>query len=468
MAGLRKSLVANQHSVQALKNRPVNSPNQGLIIIGVGLACTLGYGYLAVQSNNDVGIALFDFLSSYWAIGALVLAYWLYLRHHRITPSYAAVIFWAVIFRLIGLFGSPILEDDFYRYLLDGCVFVSTGSPYGIAPESLFHINSLSEACRDALSRVNNPELPTIYAPLLQYVFAIANIISAANITALQIILVLFDLGVILLLCRFAGAKNVLLYAWNPLVLKEIAFTAHPDIIGVFFLLAALTARNQQKTALATVMIALACASKIIALLALPYFLYRQQFRYWLLVAALFVVLYLPFLLQGDMGIGSTDMAVVGIFAQNWQFNASGFQLFRNFFSDAMARGVCLGLFVTWWCYYFCRYHYFNGSVSHNGTHITSQSMPRFDWIFGVFFLLSPVVNPWYMVWLLPFAVIRPSCWAWILPLVISLSYVSGINMLESNLSAYEIADWAYSVEIIAIGIALFYDYRRKLLFGKS
>ena len=341
------------------------------------------------------------------------------------------------------------LEDDFYRYLLDGCVFISSGSPYGIAPESLFHANSLSKECHDLLTRVNYPDFPTIYAPILQYVFALAHIIAPANIQPLQFILVLFDLGVILLLCRVTCAKNVLLYAWSPLLIKEIAFTAHPDIIGVFFLLAALSARHHQKTVWATTLITLACASKIIAVLALPYFLYKQPFRHWLLVAALLIALYLPFVLQGD-----TDIAVIGVFAQYWQFNATVFQLFKNFLPDLIARGACLGIFITWWGYYFYRYQL---AVSYRG-----EQMPRFDWIFGIFFLLSPVANPWYMIWLLPFAAIRPSCWAWVLPLAISLTYVNGINMLESNLNAYEIANWAYALEIIIIAVALLYDYRKK------
>ncbi len=428
------------------------------ILICVGLTCTLGYAYLAMQSNHDAGIALVDFLGSYWAIGLLVLLYWLYLRHNNLTPSYAAVLFWAIVFRVIGIVGSPMLEDDFYRYLLDGCVFVASGSPYGITPESLFHTHSLAQECQYLLNRVNNPDLPTIYAPLLQYIFAFSHLIATANINLLQIIFVLFDIGVILILCRFADARNVLLYAWNPLVLKEIAFTAHPDIVGVFFLMAALTARYHQKSALAAVLIALACASKIFAVLALPYFLYQQKFRYGLLVAILLLALYLPFLLLANADTLNTDMWVLGVFMQHWQFNASVFLLLRHFLPDLMARGVCLGLFAGWWCYYFYRYHapFVNSVSAANRAYI----IPRFDWIFGLFFVLSPVANPWYMLWLLPFAVIRPSCWAWLLPLALSLTYVTGINLLESNLNAYEIAVWAYALEIMIIVAALFYDYR--------
>ena len=428
-------------------NLKISSQKQQFIIQAfIGLVCFVGYSYLAIESNNDTGIDLFDFLGGYWAIAAVVLLYWFYLYTNDLTINYGVVVAWAVVFRLVGVAGSPMLEDDFYRYLLDGCVFLANGSPYGIAPESLFQVNSLSPECRDALTWVNNPDLPTIYGPLLQYVFAFAHIISPANINLLQVILVLFDIGVILILCRFASARNVLLYAWNPLILKEIAFTAHPDIIGVFFLLAAFAARYHRKTAIAAVFIALSCASKIFALLALPYFLYRQKFRYWVIVAITIGLLYLPFLIQGY-----TDMFVAGVFAGHWIFNATIFQLFGIFLPDLAARLACLGIFASWWTYYFINYHSAN----------PANEIPRIDWIFGMFFLFSPVANPWYMVWLLPFAVLRPTCWAWILSVAVSLTYITGINLIESDLNAYEIAEWAFALEVAIIGFALVYDYRK-------
>jgi len=126
--------------------------------------------------------------------------------------SFTAIFLWAMAFRAIGLWGDPILEDDFYRYLLDGCVFVASGSPYGIPPSSLFFENSLSPHCEQLLNGVNNPDLPTIYAPLLQYIFAIAHIISPANIDALQAIYSLIDLALILVLGKCAPARHVMLW----------------------------------------------------------------------------------------------------------------------------------------------------------------------------------------------------------------------------------------------------------------
>jgi hypothetical protein len=258
--------------------------------------CSLGYLFISLESRVGHGPELFHYLGIHWLIGLSVFTYWIFLYRKKLFPNYRMVIFWALVFRLIGVSGSPVLEDDFYRYLLDGCVFLVSGSPYGITPESLFHHSTLSAQCQAALNWVNNPDLPTIYGPFLQYIFAFAHILSPADVTPLQLICALFDMGVILMLCKLTNARNVLLYAWNPLVLKELAFTAHPDIIGIFFLLAAFLLKQQQRNAIASVMIAVACASKIFAILALPWFIYRLKPKYILICFSTIILLYLPFL----------------------------------------------------------------------------------------------------------------------------------------------------------------------------
>ena len=395
-------------------------------------------------SNAPGAADVFDVLGGYWGIAAVLIIYWFYLNERGAEITFFSLLLWAIVFRIIGVFGSPILEDDFYRYLLDGCLFVSSGSPYGIAPSSLFLENTLTPECREALNWVNNPDVPTIYGPLLQYVFAFSHLVSPANINLLQLILVLFDLGVIILLRQFASPNNILLYAWNPLVIKEIAFTAHPDIIGVFLVLAAFVALARDDHLKASVYIALACCAKVFALLAVPFILLRVPPKYWL--ASLFtgMVMYAPFLFQGH-----TDLFVVGIFAERWVFNPTAFEAFRFFLSDQGARFLCLVLFLAFYGWYM-RMEF----------RAPATPLPRLEWIFGVFFLLSPVFNAWYLLWLLPFAVMHRCYWAWAASLAVSLSYLTGLNLFESNLRAYEIAFEARALEILIVLLAVVMDYR--------
>ena len=113
------------------------------------------------------------------------------------------------MFLLIGVWGEPILEDDYFRFLLDACLFVTYGSPYGIASESLFLTNDFTPECNAMLTGVNNPHLATIYAPFLQYVFLLSHLISPVNLDLLQLIIVLFDLSIIYVLGKLASARLV-------------------------------------------------------------------------------------------------------------------------------------------------------------------------------------------------------------------------------------------------------------------
>ena len=428
--------------------KPVSSIRSPFLVhILAGTLVAAGYGFLAIRSNTSPGGAsLFDFLGGYWCIAAVIAVYWLWLRARQVEPGFWSIFLWAVLFRLIGVWGAPILEDDFYRYLLDGCLFVSTGSPYGIAPSSLFMDNALSPACEATLSGVNNPDLATIYPPLLQYVFGLSHLLSPANIHILQLIMVIFDLAVIWLLGRCAPARHVLLYAWCPLALKELAFTAHPDVIGACLLLAAFIARKNSRAGVACMLLGLAICAKIFALLALPFFLYRQPLRYWGITFGAIALLYFPFLIQGQ-----TDMPVLGVFAEHWNFNPFLFDLALSLVSDLPARVLCASLFLTWFGFYFVQYN----------RQCMATEIPRMDWVFGMFLLLSPVVNPWYLIWLLPYAALRPSCWAWTASIFVSLSYATGLNLAAPDLLAYQVAAPARIVEMAGIAVALLIDYRR-------
>ncbi len=413
-----------------------------------GTVLTVVYAIVADLSRDSSGFDLVYFLAAYGFSAAVVLSYWAWLYKQHCDLSFGIVFFWALIFRLLGIWGEPILEDDYFRYLLDACLFVTYGSPYGIAPETLFLSNALTPECEPLLSGVNNPHLSTIYAPFLQYIFVFAHLISPVNLDLLQGIVVLFDLAIILMLGKLAPARMVMLYAWCPLVVKEFAFTAHPDIIGVALLFGALLSKSRGKIAWACILVTLAACTKILAAAALPFILYRQPIRYWLIALAGAGLLYLPLLIQHQ----HSDIEILAHFAKTWRFNAPFFSLLSGLLNDQTARYVAMVVFLSWYAYYFTRYQAIQSATD----------IPRMDWIFGILFLLSPVLNAWYWVWILPFAVIWPSAWAWTGSVVLALSYMIGLNLPDSQLQDYEVAPLAQWAQLISVAIALLIDYRHR------
>lgn len=414
----------------------------------VGLWCALGYAALAVlvRRAGEPDLLMF-FLVVAW-ISLPVFS--LYLYFHRCDEPFplGRLIFWAVVFRICGLAGGPFFEDDFYRYLWDGYRFATTGTPYGVAPEAFFAAPGVPAVLHRVLNGINYPELPTIYAPVTQVVFLLGYWLKPGSVTALQSILIVIDLTTVLLLLRLAPAGNVMLYAWCPLVVKEIAFTAHPDGIGVCLLLAAIVLARDFYLRSAAICLGMAVGAKIFALVLAPLVLVGASFRHWALFVLTPVVLYAPFVLQGG-----TDIESLLVFAREWEFNSAAFGLLTTALQPFEAKLVLGLLCCVFWGRYYIRYCW-----SH------AREIPRGDWLYGVFLMASPVINPWYLLWVLPFAAITPSVSAWTASVAVFLAYVTGLHLNDDHLQPYQQPVWVRSLEFGMILLALAWDLIRRRL----
>ncbi len=202
-----------------------------------------------------------------------LLALWVSLRSRAESLVWWTTLSCSVVFRLLAVFSEPIQEQDFYRYLWDGQAVMAGVSPYRYSPQQVLQATSGDQAVpddllrlvaiRDAnpaasviLSRVHYSELPSIYPPVSQAVFAAVtwttprNALVGFRIIVLKIWLVCFDLGVLLLvahLLRHAGHRVgwALAWGWSPLVIKEFANSAHLDVIAVFFCTCAVYAMSR-------------------------------------------------------------------------------------------------------------------------------------------------------------------------------------------------------------------------------
>ena len=409
---------------------------------GVGLWCVLGYAalaYLARQPGEpDLGAF---FLLVAWT-GLPVFGLFFHFWKTGEPFPVGRLLIWAVAFRLCGLIGGPFYEDDFYRYLWDGYQFAESGTPYGAAPEEFFVDPAVPALFQGVLDGVNYPELPTIYAPVTQVVFLVAYWVKPASVAVLQAILIAVDLAAVFLLLRLAPARNVLLYAWCPLVVKEIAFTAHPDGVGVCLLLAAIVLARHRRWWLTAALLGLAVATKTFALVLAPLILVRARLRHWLLFAATAAAAYLPFVVMGG-----TDLLSLGIFARDWEFNSAVFGLVKTAVPPFGVR-IVMGLaFAAFWTVYVLRY-----------ARGREQGIPRGDVLFGILLAVSPVINPWYLLWLLPFAVVFPSFWAWTASAAVLLSYITGLNVPDYSLQPYEQPVWARGLEFGLILLAFAAD----------
>ena len=415
----------------------------------VGLWCALGYAALAFLARRpgEPDLLVFFFLVAWTSLPVFNL--FLYFRRCDEPFPLGRLIFWAVVFRICGLAGGPLFEDDFYRYLWDGYRFATTGTPYGAAPEAFFADPGVPTVFHGILDGINNPELSTIYAPVTQVVFLLGYWLNPGSVVALQSILIVVDLATMLLLLRLAPAGNVMLYAWCPLVVKEIAFTAHPDGIGVCLLLAAIVLIRDHRWS-AAACLGMAVGAKIFALVLAPLVLVGAGLGAWVLFIITLAAVYVPFALQGG-----TDLESLLVFAREWEFNSAAFGLLTTVLRPFDAKLVLSLLCGIFWGHYYFRY-----SRSRAG------EVPRGDWLYGVLLMASPVINPWYLLWLLPFAAIAPSVSAWTASVVVFLAYVTGLNLNDGDLQPYQQPMWVRPLEFGLILLALAYDLSRRRSIG--
>ena len=408
----------------------------------VALSCAL----LAFISHSPEKLTLLIFAG---LMAAMFVFYALAYRSmgQATTISATTVFAWAVLFRCLGFLGDPIFEDDYFRYLWDGYRFASAGMPYGKPPEAFFNDPTIPIEFQNILSRINHPDIPTIYAPTLQYFFLIAHWLAPGHLWSIKLLLIAVDLGLIAALFRLAGAQRTLLYAWNPLVIKEIAFTAHPDSLIPALLIGCWMAGSKNKQGTAGLLLALAVATKASAGLIAPFMLLNIGRLGTLVFLAGTILLYLPFWIQG-----ASDITGLGVFAQQFEFNSAFYGLLTLWMSPFWAKTLLGFVLLALSGAYFI--HYWRSNC---------RSLPHGECLFGLLLLVSPVINPWYLLWLLPFACCYFELSLWIASAAVLLSYATGLNLEHSELSPYEHPVWVRPVEFGTIGLVFLADKWRRL-----
>lgn len=358
-----------------------------------------------------------------------------------------AVWAWAVLFRVAGFFATPVLEDDWFRFLWDGRAFALTGNPYASVPRESFGDRGVPEEFQRILDQVNHPDVPTIYGPVCEAAFAAGYLVAPGRLWPWKVILLAADLVSLCIIRRMArGWKSTLFFAWCPLLIFETSFNAHPESLAIAFLLAAITAR---RAAAAAVLCAFAAGVKILALLAAPLILWRLPRRSWLVFAGTLAALCAPFWLQHSMA----DLAGLRVMAGEWEFNSSVFALAALAMPEHVARVLCMAAFVALWLGIFWRWL--------RSAAAPDALMRQSGVIFAVFLLLSPTVNPWYLLWLLPCVALSPSPPGIVALAAVSLSYITGMNLGDPALANFANPGWVRPLEYGAIALAAIWQCRR-------
>lgn len=367
-------------------------------------------------------------------------------------PSRRAVVFGftaACLARVAGVAATPIYEDDWARYLWDGWRTITDGTPYGVAPAEFLERADVPALWVTVLQTVNHPDVPTIYGPTLQGIFAFASAVAPADLVVLKVLLVIFDLVIWGLVWRLGGSEAGLKYALCPLVIFEVSFNAHADVVGVAFMVLAFYLLSQSRPIVSGIAFGLAIAAKPLAIALAPIFVQRRAFAAVIAAVIAIGVLYAPFVVRG-----ATEADGLAVFSKYWEFNSFGFAVLKDFVSEPQVRALSLAI----------------GSVISGALMLawllrSTDTTPPVDlWLLAVL-LFSPVVNPWYLLWIVPWAALRGSVLSFAALAAVSASYLTdGVLGIESD-GYHDHQWWVRPLEVmlfVSIAFGLFLSTRKR------
>lgn len=295
--------------------------------------------------------------------------------------------------------------DDTHRYTWDARLQRAGLNPYLVVP-----IDPAYDRLHTHETRlVNNAELPSPYPPGAQ-VFFLAVTAFGESAVAFKTALVVAEAVTVILLISWLGRTGkdpawVLAYAWHPVAIFETASAGHLDALGTMFVVGAIVALTRGWRLAAALALAAGVSVKLLPVVLAPLFFRRVRWTHALAAAALLGALYLPFLDGWQIPPGS-----LGAFVERFRFNQLVFDPVAAVGGARFAAVVALfaGL----------------GTASYMRARALELHPAAWAWPIAAALLFSPVIYPWYLIWLLPFVVVRSTVPLLVWSLAIIPTYV--------------------------------------------
>ena len=409
---------------------PLIRASQLLALLLTG-AAYWGLAYDTSRANFGQLIGLF----------AVAGAAYVWLLHTRLPLRWGLAA--ALVFRLLWLPATPALSDDFYRFRWDGLLAAHGLNPFAYTPRQVLRGGESARptagsdsvvrtipVLRDLFPHLNSPDYFSVYPPVCQALYQVAATAYPASQTGFLVVvrvaLLLADAGaaaLLLWLLPAAGwpARRTLSYLLHPLVVVEVAGNVHAEGLVVFFLLLTGALLLRRQTRLAAGALALAVATKLLPLLALPLLAKRlgpRRFRWFGAVLVGSVgLLFLPYMswsLLLHIGLS------LDLYFQSFEFNASVFYLllaagkWLTGHDLVGGLGPLLGLGAAYLAFRLARYE----------ARPTLASLPQMLLLtLSGYFALATIVHPWYLVPLVALSCFSPLRYARTWAGLVVLSY---------------------------------------------
>lgn len=337
-----------------------------------------------------------------------------------------------ILLRVLFLPAIPNLSQDFYRFLWDGRLLIQGVNPYIITPSVFFtdlpsalEITSGKTVLQAKELFLGMGELNAShysnYPPINQLCFAIAALFAKGTILGsvivLRILIIAADIGVLyfgkkLLEKLNLPVRNIFWYFLNPFILIELTGNLHFEGVMLFFVVWSLYLLHQKKWFWAAVLLGISVSVKLLPLLFLPLFfkwffkkegsaLYNvtSSFKFYVVVLGTVVLTFAPFMSSNFI---SNFTATIGLWFQNFEFNASVYYVIRWIGFQTIGWniigtvGKILPIIVIAYLVISAFLRPLN-STQDNSISPTQHLITAILLGVSFYFLLSTTVHPWYV-----------------------------------------------------------------------
>ena len=353
------------------------------------LLASTGLAYLAaiallVITRTPLGSGLFLACTALCSAAYVLMLTRVWNTRAPTGPLFFAMLALAVAYRLPPALSPVGSDSDMVRYIWDGRVQHLGYNPYAVVPAD----PALSHTHTDETIRMPSRRARTPYPPAAQLFFKLVTAVSESTL-AMKLALLACDLLTIVVLWRWLAITGrsewlVLAYAWNPLVVLEVAHSGHIDALGALWITVSAYWLTRRHTALATVAFVLAVATKLLPIVLTPLFVGRIRARDWMIGLGLAAGLYLPFAYGTTLPVGAVPNVVAHI-----RFNGPLFLAIASLASPtfAAAAAVLLGGGMAVWM----------------RRRRPASDPAAWAWPMAVALACAPVIYPWYLMYLTPF-----------------------------------------------------------------
>ena len=388
------------------------------------------------------------------------------------NPRLSAAIIADVTGERVAFDRFQLFDCDVWRYLWDGHVWAHGYNPYRFPPvhPDLSDLAAAEPTAAtdqlpiwgDIRENIHYRELPTVYPPAAEILFRLSHFLAPGSVLVMKMLVVVLDLGaigIIMLALRAAGmpVSGAILYAWNPLVVKVFAGSAHYDSLLTLLLAGVALAIILNWRLAAGALVGLSILSKLAPIVLIPFLYRRGGWRSLAICGTVVLLGIIPIYHSSADGL-----AGFAEFGRSWKFNAGPYTVIEasvrilglsDFTMIARAISACfiiLGLFAL---------------------DRADRGLPRDfarlgAWALGAVIVFSPVVNPWYVTWTLPFAVLSQR-YEWLgMSALVCLAFLVMVSGEEFEWVLY--LEYGLFAAVVISGIGSKPDIRRWLRKGVS